>query len=140
MTQEEPWSLRVPHRIRWSECDAYAHVNHAAYLTLFEDLRVAHWEAISGAPVSADRPGPVVASIEARYLKAVGFGDAVILTCRPVSFRRTSFIHEHALWKAGEACCTARAVCVVTRQDTGEKVPLWEELRARLLAEGARAE
>jgi hypothetical protein len=31
----------------------------------------------------------------------------------------------------------ARAVCVVTRQDTGEKVPLLPEWRARLLAEGA---
>ena len=140
MNLEEPWSLRVAHRIRWSECDAYAHVNHAAYLILFEDLRVTHWEQISGAAITPDRPGPVVAQIEARYVKPVGFGDGVILTCRPVSFRRTSFIHEYALWKDGEACCTARAVCVVTRQDTGERVPLWDALRARLMTEGARAE
>jgi hypothetical protein len=28
-------------------------------------------------------------------------------------------------------------VLVVTRQDTGEKVPLWPELREKLKAEGA---
>ena len=134
---EQAWTIVKEHRIRWSECDLYGHVNHAAYLTLFEDLRVAHWEALSGAAVAPDRPGPVVAQVEARYLRAVGFRDAVTLACRTSSFRRTSFVHDYALMKDGAACCTARAVCVVTRQDTGEKVPLWPELRQKLLQEGA---
>jgi acyl-CoA thioester hydrolase len=133
----QSWALLRDHRIRWSECDLYGHVNHAAYLTLFEDLRVAHWEALCGAGIAPDRPGPVVAQIEARYLRAVGFGDAVQLACRASAFRRTSFVHEYALLKDGETCCTAKAVCVVTRQDTGEKVWLWPDLRARLLQEGA---
>ncbi|HEV7268165.1 MAG TPA: thioesterase family protein [Falsiroseomonas sp.] len=131
------WALVRDHRIRWSECDLYGHVNHAAYLALFEDLRVAHWEALSGATIAPDRPGPVVAQIEAHYLRAVGFGDRVQLACRTSGFRRTSFVHDYALLKDGEACCTARAVVVITRQDSGEKVPLWPELRTRLLQEGA---
>lgn len=134
---EQPWTILRPHRIRWIQCDLYGHVNHAAYLTMFEDLRVDHWQALTGAPIAQDRPGPVVAQIEARYLRAVGFDDAVQLACRASSFRRTSFVHEYALLKDGEACCTARAVVVVTRQDTGEKVPLLPEWRAKLLAEGA---
>jgi acyl-CoA thioester hydrolase len=140
MTETPPapaWAIERPHRIRWAECDPYGHVNHAAYLTLFEDLRVDHWQALSGRPVSPEYAGPVVAQIEARYLRAVGFGDAVVLACRVAGFRRTSFVHEYALLKDGEPCCTARAVCVITRQDTGEKVPIWAELRERLLAEGA---
>ncbi|WP_270934105.1 acyl-CoA thioesterase [Falsiroseomonas oryzae] len=134
---DQAWTILRPHVIRWSECDLYGHVNHAAYLTLFEDLRVDHWQALTGHAITPDRPGPVVAQIEARYLRAVGFGDAVQLACRASAFRRTSFVHDYALLKEGEACCTGRAVCVVTRQDTGEKVPLWPELRAKLLAEGA---
>ena len=131
------WTIQRDHRIRWSECDIYRHLNHAAYLTLFEDLRVAHWEVLSGAPIAPDRPGPVVAQIEARYMRAVNFGDAVVLACRTASFRRTSFVHDYALLKDGVVCCEARAVCVVTRQDTGEKVPLPPGMRAQLLAEGA---
>ncbi len=131
------WSILRPHRIRWAECDLYGHVNHAAYLTLFEDLRVDHWQALTGTAIAPDRPGPVVASIEARYLRAAGFGDEVMLACRTVSFRRTSFVHDYAMLIGGEPCCTARAVCVVTRQDTGEKVALWPELRAKMLQEGA---
>ena len=137
MTEAQPWTILRPHRIRWIECDPYGHVNHAAYLTLFEDLRVDHWQAMTGAPIAPDRPGPVVAQVEARYLRAVGFGDAVTLACRSSSFRRTSYVHDYALLKDGEACCTARAVVVITRQDTGEKVPLLPEWRAKLLAEGA---
>lgn len=134
----QAWTIRRRHRIRWAECDLYGHVNHAAYLTLFEDLRIEHWQALTGALVSPGRPGPVVAQIEARYLRAAGFQDEVELCCRVASFRRTSYVQDYALLKAGEACCTARAVLVVTRQDSGEKVPLWEALRARLVAEGAQ--
>jgi len=131
------WTIERPHRIRWIECDLYAHVNHAAYLTLFEDLRIEHWQALTGAIVAPDAPNPVVAQIEARYLRPVGFQDAVLLCCRVASFRRTSYLQDYALLKDGEPCCTARAVCVVTRQDTGEKVPLPPGWRAKLLAEGA---
>lgn len=134
------WTISRPHVIRWSECDIYAHANHTTYLTLFEDLRIEHWRALTGTDVSPDRPGPVLASVEARYLRAVGFGDAVTLHCRVESFRRSSFVHDYALVKDGETCCTGRAVCVVTRQSTGEKIPLWPELCERMLAEGARAE
>jgi acyl-CoA thioester hydrolase len=133
----QPWTILRPHRIRWSECDLYGHVNHTAYLTLFEDLRVEHWEALTSLTIAPDRPGPVLAQIEARYIRAVGFGDEVTLALRTTSFRRSSYVHDYALLKDGEACCTARAVVVVTRQDTGEKVALPPELREKLVGQGA---
>jgi len=133
----QPWTILRPHRIRWSECDLYGHVNHTSYLTLFEDLRVEHWEALTSLTIAPDRPGPVLAQIEARYIRAVGFGDEVTLALRTTSFRRSSYVHDYALLKDGEACCTARAVVVVTRQDTGEKVALPPELRETLLEQGA---
>jgi acyl-CoA thioester hydrolase len=136
----EEWALVRGHVIRWSECDIYAHVNHAAYLTLFEDLRVEHWRMLSGHAVAPDRAGPVVARLEVRYIRPVGFGEEVVLTCRTAALRRNSFTHEYALWRDGEICCDARAVCVVTRQDTGAKVALTDAMRARMLAEGAREE
>jgi acyl-CoA thioester hydrolase len=126
-----------PHVVRWSECDLYGHVNHATYLTLFEDLRVDHWRALSGADAAPDRPSPVVASLEVRYLRAARFGDSVTLHLRTASFRRSSYVHEYALMRDGEPFCTARAVLVVVRQDTGAKAVLTPELRERLIAEGA---
>ena len=134
---KQPWSILRPHRIRWAECDLYAHANHTAYLTLFEDLRIAHWEKLTGFLPVPDRPSPVVAQIDVRYIRAATFGDEVSLGVRCASFRRTSFVHDYAMLAGEEALCTARIVCVVTRQDTGEKVPLWPEIKSKLLAEGA---
>ena len=135
---EGDWAMLRRHRIRWIECDQYAHVNNAAYLTLCEDLRVSHWLALGGR-FGPDRPGPVVSQLEARYLRALAFDDAVAVTLRPGGLRRTSFTHEYAVWKQG-LVFTCRAVLVVVRNDTGEKLPVAPEMRAMLIAQGARPE
>ncbi len=133
------WPLVKRHTIRWAECDMYAHVNHAAYLVLFEDLRIAWWLGLGGG-FSPDAPGPVVGTLDVKYLRPAGFGDEVLLTARCASFRRTSFVHEYALWRDG-LICQARALCVVINNATGEKSPLPDAMR-RLLVErdGAVAE
>lgn len=128
------WPVRRRHRIRWAECDLYGHVNHAAYLTLCEDLRVAHWVSLGGR-FAPDAPGPVVAQLEARYLRPLGLHDDVALTLRPGTLRRTSFTQDYGIWRQGLAFrCTA--VLVLVRGDTGEKVPLSPEMRRTLLAQG----
>lgn len=133
------WSVARPHRIRWSECDPHAHVNHTAYLTLCEDLRVAHWLSLGGG-FGADRLGPVVAQLEARYLRPLRFGDDVLLTLRVPSLRRSSFVHEYAVW-CGGLVFSARAVVVAVHGGTGERAPLPEAMRRLLInRDGAGAE
>jgi acyl-CoA thioester hydrolase len=135
---EGAWPVQRPHQVRWSECDLYGHMNHAAYLTLCEDLRVAHWRALGGA-FAPDQAGPVVATLECRYLRPLRFEDQVLLTLRTASFRRNSLVQDYAIWMDGDVF-TARALLVVIRGDTGAKVPLTEAIRARLRAEGASEE
>jgi YbgC/YbaW family acyl-CoA thioester hydrolase len=135
---EGDWAMLRRHRIRWAECDQYAHVNHAAYLTLCEDVRVSHWLALGGR-FAPDQPGPVVTQLEARYLRPLAFNEEVAVTLRPGSLRRTSFTHEYAVWRQG-LVFSCRAVLVAVRGDTGAKCPLPSAIRARLLAEGAREE
>src|SRR5918997_1517202 len=98
---EGDWAVARRHAVRWAECDAYGHVNHAAYLTLCEDLRVGHWSALGGR-FAPDSPGPVVAQLEARYLRPLGFEDEVLLTLRTASLRRTSYIQEDEVWHLGD--------------------------------------
>ena len=44
--------LHVPTRLRWSDLDAYGHVNNAAMLRLLEEARIdAFWAPGDGAPV-----------------------------------------------------------------------------------------
>lgn len=132
---EGEWGMAVRHRIRWAECDLYGHVNHTAYLVMFEDLRVEHWRSL-GQVLRADRPGPVVAKLEARYIRALAFEDEVLLTLRVPGLRKTSFTHDYAVWKNGLCFeCRALLVCV---QD-GASTPIPPEAR-RLMIERDKAE
>ena len=135
---EGDWAVLRRHRIRWSECDLYAHVNNAAYLALCEDLRVSHWLALGGR-FEVGEPGPVVGQLEARYLRPLGFDDAVAVTMRPGTLRRTSFTHEYAVWKQG-LVFTCKAVLVLIVNGSGERVPIPAAMRATLIAQGGREE
>ena len=129
---EGQWAMARRHRIRWIQCDIYAHINHAAYFTMFEDMRIDWWLA-SGGRFGPDAEGPVVGSIEAKYLRPGHFNEDVLLTVRAASFRRSSFIHEYGLWRDG-LLCSARAVCVIVNNATGAKAPISPALRDLMLS------
>ena len=135
---EGEWAMWRRHRIRWSECDQYAHANNTAYLMLCEDVRVSHWLTLGGR-FELGQPGPVVGQLEARYLRPLAFDDEVAVTLRPGALRRTSFTHEYAVWKQG-LVFTCRTVLVLIVNGTGEKVPVSPEMRATLVSQGAREE
>jgi acyl-CoA thioester hydrolase len=76
--------ISVPVRLRWSDIDAYAHVNNAAMLGLLEEVRIqAFWTASDGAertgPAILDgRPGSdtlsLIAHQEVEYLRPIPYG------------------------------------------------------------------
>ncbi|HEX5542834.1 MAG TPA: thioesterase family protein [Micromonospora sp.] len=60
--------------LRWSDLDAYGHVNNARFLTLYEEARVALVFAGAGADgVDSFADGLVVARQEIDYLRPVGY-------------------------------------------------------------------
>lgn len=80
--------LRVPIRLRWSDIDAYAHVNNAAMLGLLEEVRIqAFWTVPTGPADSSDERGPaildgtpgaetlsLIAQQEIEYLRPIPYG------------------------------------------------------------------
>jgi len=136
---EGDWSVARRHVVRWSECDALGHVNNVAYLALCEDLRVGPgWTGLGGS-FAADAVTPVVAQIEARYLRSLAFEEEALLTLRFVSVRRTSFVHDYAIWREG-LCFSCRTVLVAVHQGSGAKVPVPAAIRAAMIAQGAKDE
>lgn len=125
--------MRWTHRVRWAECDMHGHMNHAAYLVLFEDMRVAHWESL-GQSFRPNSVGPVVGRLNVRYIKALAFGDEISLTLRVPSLRRTSFIHEYVVEKDGERVFECEAVLVCVDNGLGASIPIPDEAR-RLMIE-----
>lgn len=96
--------LAVPVQLRWSDMDAYAHVNNVAMLTLLEEARIeAFWRHpdASSAPVDAwptavldAGPGQQVSTLVARQ---------EIEYLRPLGYRRTPVLVEMWIGHLGGA-------------------------------------
>jgi acyl-CoA thioester hydrolase len=121
---EGHWWLAVRHRVRWSEVDAFSHVNHASYLEWYENLRILYMNAC-GLPLAMDTPGCVLARITVEYLRPLRFEDEILVTTRVASFRRSSFVMDFATWTQG---CVNRGqgLLVMMINATGAKVPIPE--------------
>jgi acyl-CoA thioester hydrolase len=74
--------------------------------------------------------------MEVRYLRPLAFDDAVAVTMRPATLRRSSLTQEYAVWKEG-LVFTCRAVLVLIRHGSGEKAPIPPGMRAALVGQGA---
>ena len=73
---ERPYSVDVP--LRWSDVDAYGHVNNVQFLRLLEDARVIGFQEWFGQDRSMLKEGVLVARHEIEYLAPLDFRHAPI--------------------------------------------------------------
>ncbi len=73
---ERPYRVDVP--LRWSDMDAYGHVNNVQFLRLLEDARVIAFEQWFGPDRSLLDEGVVVARHEIEYIAPLDFRHAPI--------------------------------------------------------------
>jgi len=126
---EGDWPILVRHQVRWSEVDAYAHVNHTSYLEWYEDCRIRAMAEI-GHELKVDEPGPVLAKIEAEYHKPLHYRDEVLYGARVVSFRSSSLVMTYGTWKRGEGQVNrATTLLVMFVNSTGEKAAVPESAK-----------
>lgn len=110
--------LRVPVQLRWSDVDAYAHVNNVAMLTILEESRI---EAFWASPPSVDdterRPWPTA------VLDAGPGAETSTLVARqqieylvPLAYRRSPVLVEMWLGHLGGA---SMDVCYEVKDEDG---------------------
>lgn len=79
MTAPEPGGERhvVDVAVRWSDMDAFGHVNHARVVTLLEEARASLlFDAAAAAGVGAFEAGLLVSTLEVRYRSPVPWSRA----------------------------------------------------------------
>ncbi|MEJ2890175.1 acyl-CoA thioesterase [Actinomycetospora aeridis] len=85
--------------VRWSDQDAYGHVNHARVVTLLEDARTGLlFDAATRAGVAAFEAGLLVATLEVRYRRPIPWtpaGVRVEMTAQDV--KAASFLVAYRL-------------------------------------------
>lgn len=134
------WSFGHERLVEWRDVDGFRHANHAAFLLWFEAERNRYLETVGLPRHSPDVAGPVMMTLEARYLKPLAYHDPVFVTARVKSMRRTSFVMDYAAWGPGGCHATCSALLVLMINATGEKVAIPEAVRAAMRALDAPAE
>lgn len=107
--------LRFVHDVpvRWSDLDAYGHVNNARLLTVYEEARVAmFFTGARAAGLTSFEAGVVIARHEVDYLRPVDYGDPVRVHMWVHELRAASFTVAYELFDAGVLAGRARSVCV----------------------------
>jgi acyl-CoA thioester hydrolase len=103
----------APVRVRWSDLDAFGHVNNARTVTLLEEARV-DWLFVEAARHGVDRltEGIVVSRLEIDYRRAIGFGLPVTVSMAISELTAASFTVDYRVDVAGELAATAATVLV----------------------------
>ncbi|RZU52489.1 acyl-CoA thioester hydrolase [Krasilnikovia cinnamomea] len=99
--------------VRWSDLDAYGHVNNARFLTLYEEARVAmFFTAARAEGFTSFEEGIVIARHEIDYLRPVDYGEPVRVEMWVSELRAASFAVSYELFDNDVLASRAKSICV----------------------------
>ncbi|HEX6500073.1 MAG TPA: thioesterase family protein [Micromonosporaceae bacterium] len=113
-------------QVRWSDPDTLGHVNHARYLSYFEDARMALLAASpSGVPGSTGDRGCIAARVAVDYLAPVEFRPGLTLRVETGVSRvgRTSWTLLQRLYSPDAPGPVARCECVLVAYSYADAKP-----------------
>jgi acyl-CoA thioester hydrolase len=121
-------------RLRWGEMDALRHLNNVAYFRYFEEARI-HWFATLGIDYADEGEGPILGSIDNRFLKPAIYPADVLIELRVNRIGNSSFALGHAMrLESDPAIVFAEGEAVLVWIDiaSGKSRPLPQRIRALL--------
>jgi acyl-CoA thioester hydrolase len=99
--------------LRWSDLDAYGHVNNARFLTLYEEARVAlMFVEARKAGVDGFERGVVISRHEVDYLRPIDYDDPVRIELWIEQVRASRFTVAYEMFDGDVVASRARTVCV----------------------------
>ncbi len=129
--QYRDW-VRVP--IRWSDMDAYQHVNNARYMSYMEAGRIHLFEQIVLENWQTAPSGPVLVSLSCNFRQPVTYPAVLDVGTCVVKIGRTSFELQHNMFLENTDALVADATSTVVwvSRASGAPTELGDELRRRL--------
>jgi acyl-CoA thioester hydrolase len=123
-----------PVDVRWRDVDALGHVNHAVFLTYFEEGRDAFFKRTFGGEPGSE-PDYVVARLEVDLRAEVRYPERRVTVRLAVERLGTTSLttRETILTPAGNIAAEARVVTVRWDRRARKPVPFSESERARLV-------
>ncbi|MFN8464041.1 MAG: thioesterase family protein [Caldilineaceae bacterium] len=130
-----PMILDIP--VAWGEMDAFQHVNNIVYLRYAESARIAYLEQAGlSESMQGTGIGPILASINCRYLFPVTYPDTVRVGTRVTEIGADRFTVHFRIVSTRHGRVAAQGDSVIVSYDyrTGSKAPLPDAMRAAILA------
>jgi acyl-CoA thioester hydrolase len=129
-------AFSYPIEVRFRDLDALGHVNNAVYLTYLESARIAYWMHVTRRS-GLDALDMILARVEIDYRSPLAYGEALDVTVRCASMRRSSFVLEFKATEraAGRLVAEARKVLVHYDYGASRSLALPPELRDLLRAQ-----
>jgi acyl-CoA thioester hydrolase len=121
--------FRMPIPLRWSDLDAFNHVNNARYLTFIEQARI-EWLETIGEPWVTDDYGPVLAQTLLNYTLPIEYPASVFVELFTTKLGNSSVTLGHRIVAAdGTLHCDGHAVTVWIDRRSGKSRPLPDGVR-----------
>ena len=99
--------------VRWSDLDAYGHVNNARVLTLYEEARVAMmFVDAREVGLTSFEVGIVIFRHEIDYLRPIDYGRDIRIEMWIEELRPSRFTVAYELYAADALASRAKSVCV----------------------------
>jgi acyl-CoA thioester hydrolase len=134
----DPWAYGIADKVRFGEIDVLGHVNNAAYLRWFENLRIQYFRDYGLFDYTGAPPKLVLRGLSLAFLKEVKLNSDYILTGRTVAMRTSSFTMHYGVWVDGQLTTTGDAVIVSLNEDNSKR-PLSDKIRQTLITrDGAK--
>ena len=132
----DAWVYRHRLSVRFRDCDAMGHVNHAVYFTYLEQCRLTFWRELTGWPSPHTRV--ILVRAECDYRAPAHFGDELEVRLNVGEIGRSSFalVYEIASTADGRTIASGKTVMVSYDDEAAKAVPLPPETRS--LLEGVR--
>jgi acyl-CoA thioester hydrolase len=128
----DPARFRIEAEIRYSDLDPNEHVNHARYLIYLEEARLAFRRLLDRELGLPDHVTWPIAELTIRYVRSATYPGSLTVELSPIHVGRTSFTLGYGVFDRDGCVATAmnRSVCV--DRGTGQKVPIEDDVAARL--------
>ena len=110
--------------VRFRDCDAMGHVNHAVYLTYFEQGRLTFWREATGSP--SPHTTIIIARAECDYRSPARFGDELEVRVGIGDIGRSSFalIYDLVHVVSDRLIASGKTVMVSYDYEKGKSTPL----------------
>lgn len=121
--------------VAWGEMDSFRHLNNVVYFRHFENARVEYLRRVGWFELmDTTGVGPIVASTQARFRRAVKWPDRLLVGARVITIDtdRVTFEHRIVSTALDDLATDGQAVVVCFDYNAGKKVALPFELRERI--------